>query len=71
MNKTELEKMLREQLARHDWWYMMSDDNRYYEAGRRSSEAISKTKALLLALGKSQESINEIHNEYAPEEKKI
>jgi len=29
-------------LVSHDWYYMMSDDNRYYKQGRKSFEMIWK-----------------------------
>ena len=33
---------LEELLKHHDWYYMMSDDHRYYSAGRKSFEKIWK-----------------------------
>lgn len=71
MNKQELIKMLREQLTRHDWWYSMSDDNRYYLAGQQQSEAIKKTIKTLKSFGLPEKEIDIIFNEYAPEEFKI
>jgi len=71
MNQKELEKMLRDQLARHDWWYMMSDDNRYYTAGQTSWTKINETKEKLTQLGMTRNEIAEIHNEFAPDEKQL
>ena len=31
-------KELEALLVSHDWYYMMSDDNRYYKQGRKSFE---------------------------------
>ncbi len=33
---------LEELLKHHDWYYAMSDDHRYYTAGRKSFEKIWK-----------------------------
>ena len=35
-------KELEALLVSHDWYYMMSDDNRYYKQGRKSFELITK-----------------------------
>ena len=35
-------KELEALLISHDWYYMMSDDNRYYKQGRKSFELITK-----------------------------
>ena len=35
-------KELEALLISHDWYYMMSDDNRYYKQGRKSFEMIWK-----------------------------
>jgi len=34
---------LEELLKQHDWYYAMSDDHRYYTAGREQSEKIQQT----------------------------
>ncbi len=34
---------LEELLKYHDWYYNMSDDNRYYTAGREESKKIQQT----------------------------
>lgn len=34
---------LEELLKNHDWYYNMSDDNRYYTRGRQESEEIQQT----------------------------
>jgi len=67
MNKHELIKMFRDQLSRHDWYYMMSDDNRYYTAGIKQRDAIHKTMKNLAAFGVPQEEIDAIYNEYKPD----
>ena len=44
-NNTDMKitlQQLEELLQTHDWYYMMSDDNRYYKQGRKSFEAIWK-----------------------------
>ena len=35
-------KELEALLVSHDWYYAMSDDNRYYKQGRKSFELITK-----------------------------
>ena len=37
-------KELEALLVSHDWYYMMSDDNRYYKQGRKSFELITINK---------------------------
>ncbi len=39
---------LEELLKNHDWYYNMSDDHRYYTAGRRESEEIQQTMEKLI-----------------------
>ncbi len=34
---------LEELLKNHDWYYAMSDDNRYYTSGREESKVIQQT----------------------------
>lgn len=34
---------LEELLKNHDWYYNMSDDHRYYTAGRKESQKIQQT----------------------------
>lgn len=35
-------KQLKAHLEGHDWWYMMSDDNRYYQSGNASLWELKK-----------------------------
>ena len=47
MDLSKLETMLRE----HDWFYMYSDDHRYYEKGRLEWAAIQREMAAAAAAG--------------------
>jgi type II secretory pathway component GspD/PulD (secretin) len=71
MTKDELIETLNQELAMHDWWYMMSDDNRVYISGTKHREKIENIKTKLIILGMTATEINDIHNKYAPEEKQI
>ena len=51
MDLSKLEKMLRE----HDWYYMYSDDHRYYERGRDQSRAIDIEMKAAAAAGMEDE----------------
>lgn len=42
-NMNELLENYEKQLKSHDWYYMMADDNRYYQAGRQSETRIRKS----------------------------
>jgi hypothetical protein len=44
----QIKAQLADLLAKHDWWYQMSDDSRWYDSGRESEEAI---KALIKQIG--------------------
>jgi len=53
-------------LKKHDWWYMMSDDNRAYKAGEESDKAIEA----IMKSDNSPENV-ELYNKYAPTEFKM
>lgn len=38
-------------LKYHDWYYAMSDDDRYYQRGRAQAAEISKLRAEMVAAG--------------------
>lgn len=38
-------------LAHHDWWYMMSDDPKYYRAGGSEASTIAGLRAKAKSLG--------------------
>jgi len=55
---------LEEMFKHHDHTYMMSDDNRYYESGRRERDIIEdKVKSQ----GGWTEELCKIYNKYAPQ----
>ena len=54
---------LEEMFKQHDWTYMYSDDNRYYEAGRRQKELINNK---IEKSGGWSQDILEAHNRYCP-----
>ena len=55
---------LEEMFKHHDHTYMMSDDNRYYEAGRREAEIINDK---VESQGGWAKELVELYNKYAPE----
>ena len=55
---------LEEMFKSHDWTYMYSDDNRWYERGRRQKELINNK---IEESGGWSQDILKIHNKYAPE----
>ena len=57
-------KELEALLVSHDWYYMMSDDNRYYKQGRKSFELITKLMFELKDGGYETES-NELYSKYS------
>ena len=58
----DLLSTLKSKLEEHDWYYMMSDDNRKYLLGLDEQKEL---RALLTALGNSTEA-KELYNKYAP-----
>ena len=51
-------------LLSHDWYYMMSDDNRYYKPGRKSFELITKIM-LELKEGGYYTAANNLYDKYS------
>ena len=61
------ELTIEEMFEHHDHTYMMADDNRYYENGRRESEIIEdKVKSI----GGWTKELVELWNKYAPGDEK-
>tara|TARA_R100000742_G_C4273878_1_gene93621 strand:+ start:1505 stop:1753 length:249 start_codon:yes stop_codon:yes gene_type:complete len=54
---------LEEMFESHDWTYMYSDDNRWYESGRRQKEIINNK---IEELGGWSQDILKLHNKYCP-----
>jgi len=52
-------------LKTHDWWYMMSDDNRAYSNGSAQQSQIRKIMKDLEAAGQGDEA-KALYNQYAP-----
>jgi len=61
----ELLENYEKQLKSHDWYYMMSDDSRYYYAGRESEAEIRKKLAELKEKGLYEEA-KELWYQHAP-----
>ena len=57
---------LEEMFKHHDHTYMMSDDNRYYEAGRREAEIINDK---VESQGGWTKELCDLYNKYAPGER--
>jgi len=56
---------LESKLKSHDWWYMMSDDNRAYSRGSAQLADIRQVMKNLSDLGKGEEA-KALFNQYAP-----
>ena len=56
---------LEQKLKLHDWFYMMSDDNRAYTKGSTQQSEIRKIIKDLESMGKGQEA-KDLYNKYAP-----
>ena len=56
---------LEQKLKSHDWYYMMSDDNRAYSNGSAQQSEIRKLVKSLEAMGMGDEAKN-LYNKYAP-----
>ena len=56
-------KQLEDLLKVHDWYYAMSDDNRYYKRGRKQFEEITKLMFELKDDGYYTES-NNLYDKY-------
>jgi hypothetical protein len=56
---------LESKLKSHDWWYMMSDDNRAYSRGSAQLADIRQVMKTLSDLGKGEEA-KALFNQYAP-----
>ena len=56
---------LEQKLKSHDWFYMMSDDNRAYTKGSAQQSEIRKIVKDLESMGKGQEA-KDLYNKYAP-----
>jgi hypothetical protein len=56
---------LESKLKSHDWWYMMSDDNRAYSKGSAEQAEIKKLMKSLEAMGQGDEA-KSLYNKYAP-----
>jgi hypothetical protein len=56
---------LESKLKSHDWWYMMSDDNRAYSRGSAQLADIRQVMKNLSDLGKGEEA-KSLFNQYAP-----
>jgi hypothetical protein len=56
---------LKTKLKSHDWFYMMSDDNRAYTKGSAQHSEIRKIIKDLESMGKGQEA-KDLYNKYAP-----
>jgi hypothetical protein len=56
---------LESKLKSHDWWYMMSDDNRAYSRGSAQLTDIRQVMKTLSDLGKGEEA-KALFNQYAP-----
>jgi hypothetical protein len=56
---------LKTKLKSHDWFYMMSDDNRAYTKGSAQQSEIRKIIKDLESMGKGQEA-KDLYNKYAP-----
>lgn len=56
---------LEELLKKHDWWYMMSDDNRAYTQGSAQQYEIRKIMKELEDIGYGDDA-KELFNQYAP-----
>jgi hypothetical protein len=56
---------LEQKLKTHDWFYMMSDDNRAYTRGSAQQSEIRKVIKSLESLGYGQDAKN-LYNQYAP-----
>jgi len=54
---------LEEMFEQHDWTYMYSDDNRWYESGRRQKEIINNK---IEESGGWSQDILKIHNKHCP-----
>ena len=67
---SSLFKNLEEKLKGHDWWYMMSDDNRYYMSGSAQASSIRGDIKTLTNLGYGKEA-KELYNRYAPDQLKL
>ena len=61
---------LEDKLKQHDWWYMMSDDHRYYMSGSAQSASIRGDVKTLTDLGYGKEA-KELYNKYAPDQLKL
>lgn len=57
---------LEELLKKHDWWYMMSDDNRAYTEGSAKEYQIRKIMKELEAIGYGEDA-KALFNKYAPD----
>jgi hypothetical protein len=57
---------LEEKLKKHDWWYMMSDDDRWYRDGRIQEDEIRKIMKELESIGYSEDA-KALFNKYAPD----
>jgi hypothetical protein len=56
---------LEQKLKTHDWFYMMSDDNRAYTRGSAQQSEIRKIIKSLESLGYGQDA-KDLYNQYAP-----
>jgi len=56
---------LESELKSHDWWYMMSDDNRAYQRGLSQQNQIRSIINSLKSIGYEDEA-KELYNQYAP-----
>lgn len=71
MKKSELEKMLRGQLSRHDWNYRNATIPAFYNNGEKEWQNIRNTKLQLAAAGMPLKEITKIHNEYASKDRQM
>jgi hypothetical protein len=61
---------LESRLKSHDWWYMMSDDNRAYQRGSYQQDEIRSIMKDLKGLGYGKDA-KSLYNQYAPDRLKM
>ena len=61
---------LESRLKSHDWWYMMSDDNRAYQRGSYQQDEIRSIMKDLEGLGYGKDA-KSLYNQYAPDRLKM
>jgi hypothetical protein len=61
---------LESRLKSHDWWYMMSDDNRAYQRGDSEQNVIRSIMKDLEGLGYGKDA-KSLYNQYAPDRLKM